>query len=135
MKIKLKGNPSSAAVIIPILIAALFSACAPSRSPSETAASSLEALAEKDQTRAVSVSCAAWEESALAEGASFINVEVGLEDLSCQVDSQSDSEAAVSCSGRYVFSYDAGEDQELDLSGRVLHISKESGEWRMCGYR
>lgn len=118
-----------------LIIAGLLTACGSAASPAEAITEYLQALADKDQTRAVSKSCAAWEEQALAEGNSFINVQVSLEDLSCQVVEQTESDASVSCTGKFIFSYDAGEDQELDLSGRVFAVIKESGEWRMCGYQ
>lgn len=121
--------------LILILTAALVSACKPASTPADVIVNYLEALAEKDQTSAVANSCAAWEEKALAEGASFINVEVVLEDLSCQVLEQSDTDAAVSCSGKFISSYAAGENQELDLSGLVFSLALEGGEWRMCGYQ
>lgn len=117
-----------------LLAGILLAACSPARTPADVIVDYLEALAGNDQTGAVSNSCGAWEENALAEGASFVNVEVSLEDLSCQVLSQSDSEAKVSCTGRYLFSYDAGEEQELDLSGRNFALTLEGGDWRMCGY-
>ena len=56
----------------------LLSSCESARTPADIIVEYLEALAEKDQTSAVANSCAAWEEKALAEGASFINVEVTL---------------------------------------------------------
>lgn len=113
----------------------LLTSCESARTPADVIVEYLEALAEKDQTSAVANSCAAWEEKALAEGASFINVEVTLEDLECQVLSQSDTEATVSCSGSFISSYAAGENQELDLSGLVFSLVLESGDWRMCGYQ
>lgn len=113
----------------------LLSSCESARTPADIIVEYLEALAEKDQTSAVANSCAAWEEKALAEGASFINVEVTLEDLECQVLSQSDTEATVSCSGSFISSYAAGENQELNLSALVFSLVLESGDWRMCGYQ
>ena len=121
-------------MIVLILTGILVSACSPARTPADAISDYLEALANNDQTGAVSTSCAAWEENALAEGASFINVEVTLEDLDCQVLSQTDTDASVSCTGRFLFSYDAGEEQELDLGGRTFALTLEGGDWRMCGY-
>lgn len=123
-----------AVVMVFFLAAFLLSACTPARTPADVIESYLKALAESDQASAVSNSCADWEEKATAEGASFINVEVTLEDLSCQAISQSDTEAIVSCSGRFISSYTAGEDQELDLSALNFSLVNENGEWRMCGY-
>ena len=122
-------------VVILIIFGSLISACQPARTPADVIVDYLESLAEKDQTKAVANSCAAWEEKALAEGASFINVEVTLENLECQVLTQSDTDASVSCSGSFISSYTAGEDQELDLGGLVFSLALESGDWRMCGYQ
>ena len=117
-----------------VLASSLLAACSPSRTPADVIVTYLEALANNDQTAAVANSCGSWEENALSEAASFVNVEVTLEDLDCQVLSQSDAEASVACTGRYLFSYDAGEEQELDLSGRNFTLVLEGGDWRMCGY-
>ena len=115
--------------------AGLLTACLETSSPAAAVEGYLQALADKDENQAVSLSCAAWEEQAMAEGASFKSVEVSLEDVSCSVDSESGESALVSCAGKYIFSYDAGEDQELNLEGRVFKVVKEAGEWRMCGYQ
>jgi len=129
------SNYIKAYLIITIILASLvISSCSASGSPAETMEKYLQALAAKDEVSAVNHSCADWEEGALAEGASFMTVEVSLEDLQCQTDTETAGEATVSCTGKYIFSYDAGEDQELDLTGRVFKVIKESDEWRMCGY-
>ena len=114
---------------------ALISACRSVRTPADVIVEYLEALADSDQTSAVANSCLAWEEQALAESASFINVDVTLKDPDCQVETETDTEATVLCTGSFLFSYDAGEQQELDLFGRVFTLTKEDGEWRMCGYK
>jgi len=122
-------------VVLLVMIASTLTACGTASSPADAVTGYLEALAENDQSAAVASSCAAWEEQALAEGASFINVKVNLDDLSCRVVDETDTQATVICSGKYKFSYDAGEDQELDLSGRMFSVIRENGEWRMCGYQ
>jgi uncharacterized lipoprotein NlpE involved in copper resistance len=108
--------------------------CQPTKTPADVVIAYLEALAEKDQTKAVANSCAAWEEKAIAEGASFINVEVSLENPQCQVRSESEIEAIVDCTGKFISSYSAGENQELDLSDLAFSLIYENGDWRMCGY-
>lgn len=130
------GSNSGKVILVIIIIfgSLVLSSCSASGSPAETMEKYLQALAAKDEVSAVNHSCADWEEEALAEGASFMTVEVSLEDLQCQTDTETADTAAVSCSGKYIFSYDAGEDQELDLAGRLFNVIKESGEWRMCGY-
>jgi hypothetical protein len=127
-------NRTSLAVLI-ILFGLSISSCLAGSSPADALENYLQALADQDQVTAVNNSCGDWEEQALAEGASFINVEVTLVDLACTVDSQADDSAVVSCAGKYLFSYDAGEEQELDLSGRQFRVIKENGAWRMCGYQ
>jgi hypothetical protein len=124
-----------------VLLAALFTfiltltACSSGPSPAVAVENYLQALAAKDEVAAVNYSCSDWEEQAHAEGSSFINVEVSLEDLNCQAASIGSDAAVVTCSGRFLFSYDAGENQELDLSGRKFSTIKENGQWLMCGYQ
>ena len=117
-----------------LVFAGTLSACTPARTPADTIVDYLEGLAGNDQAVVVANSCASWEEKALMEIASYENVEVTLEDLVCQVDSQSDSESSVSCSGKFISSYTAGENQVLDLSSLVFSLALEGAEWRMCGY-
>ena len=122
-------------LLIMILLGTLsISSCSAGSSPASTIEGYLLALAEIDEISAVNLSCADWEEQALAESASFKTVEVTLEDIECQIDTQSADLSFVSCNGRFVFSYDAGEEEELVLNGRVFKVIKEAGEWRMCGY-
>jgi hypothetical protein len=94
----------------------------------------LTALVEGDNVRSANLSCADWEETARAEGASFEGVEVVLEDMACRTISENGTSAVVSCDGAFVFSYAGGEDEirPLDVTNYVLRF--ESGEWRMCGY-
>lgn len=121
--------------LIMILLGTLsISSCSSGRSPAATVENYLLALSEIDEISAVNLSCADWEEQALAESASFKTVEVTLEDVECQIDSESSDLSFVSCNGRFVFSYDAGEEQELVLNGRVFKVIEEAGEWLMCGY-
>ena len=126
-------NRSSILTLV-VLVILLLGACSTANSPNSTIEDYLHALADKNEVSAVNLSCGEWEEQALAEGASFMNVDVVLESVVCQVEEESDDKASVSCSGRFVFSYDAGEDQELNLEGRVFKVVKEASEWRMCGY-
>ena len=121
-------------VLMIIFGSLILSSCSSGGSPADTMEKYLQALAAKDEVSAVNHSCADWEEGALAEGASFKTVEVTLDNLKCLTDTETADSAAVSCTGKFIFSYDAGEDQELDLTGRVFKVTKESGEWRMCGY-
>jgi hypothetical protein len=120
--------------MIMIILGGLLSACVPARTPADVIVDYLEGLAANDQAAVVSNSCAAWEEKALLEIASYENVEVTLEDLTCQVASQSEAESSVSCSGKFISSYTAGEDQVIDLNDLTFSVVLEGDEWRMCGY-
>lgn len=131
----MQRNSINIRIIFIVLFGSLIiSSCSAAGSPAGTMEKYLQALADKDEISAVNYSCAEWEEQALAEGASFKTVEVTLENLACLVDGETTETATVSCTGKFIFSYDAGEDQELDLAGRSFKVTKESGEWRMCGY-
>ncbi len=116
-------------------ITMVLAACSQPNSPAIVVENYLTALAAKDDISAVNLSCAAWEESAKAEGAAFEGVEVTLEDASCSVVSEDRQNAIVSCTGRFRFSYAGGEDEEIGLDRREYFVQLEGGEWRMCGYQ
>ena len=120
--------------ILFILVAALiFTACA-SNNPDTVIEKYLTALVSGDNATAVNLSCAAWEENANAEGASFEGVEVRLDEMNCTTLNLDDSTASVACEGYIIFSYAGGEDEVIPLSRRDFSLAFESGEWRMCGY-
>jgi hypothetical protein len=118
-----------------IFVSISLSACSQSSSPSNAVENYLAALVAKDDVLAVNLSCAAWESNAKAEGASFEGVEVTLEDASCAVVSEDSESAVVSCTGRFLFTYAGGEEQEIGLDRREYLVEFEGGEWRMCGYQ
>ncbi len=122
-------------VLIMFLITVGLVACSQSDPPSRVVEDYLTALVEKDDVLAVNLSCLEWEESAKAEGASFEGVEVILENASCVVVEQDDQSATVTCSGKFVFSYAGGEDEEIGLDRRDYFVVFEGGDWRMCGYK
>lgn len=118
-----------------IVMAGLLSACGPSGTPPEAIEAYLEALVAKDEVLAINLSCASWEEGASVDGSAFEGVDVRLENVVCQIDDQSATDATVSCIGNLVFTYAGGEDQFIDLSGNLYQATLEDGEWKMCGYR
>jgi len=117
------------------LFAMTLSACSQPSSPADVIENYLAALVAKDDVLAVNLSCAAWEASAKAEGAAFEGVEVTLEDPSCLVVLEDGQNAVVSCTGRFLFSYAGGEEEEIGLDRRDYVVQLEGGEWRMCGYQ
>lgn len=104
-------------------------------SPADVVEDYLAALVAKDDVTAVNLSCAAWEANAEVEGAAFEGVEVVLEEAVCTAAEESGDSATVTCTGRIVFSYAGGENEEIDLSSRDYSLVLEGGEWRMCGYK
>ena len=119
-----------------LLITALsLPGCRNQNTPQGAIEAYLRALVSKDVTQAVNVSCAEWEEQALAEGAAFEGVTVKLEGLACQaMDAEEKSATYVTCEGKFVYSYAGGENMESDLAGRVFQAKQEGSQWKMCGY-
>ncbi len=114
----------------------LLTACTtPGNTPPEAIEAYLTALVAKDETQAVTLSCAAWESQALVEGDAFEGVEVTLQNPACQTTEENNDTATVACTGAIVFSYAGGENQELDLSLRTYVVAYENDEWKMCGYQ
>lgn len=125
--------------LISILLAGLaillLAACSGSADgPAQAIEGYIQALADKDQDTLVSLSCNAWEESALMELDSLSGVGAQVVDLSCQESGKDGEDSLVTCTGKLELDYN-GELQELDLSGRTLLARLEDGEWRACGYK
>ena len=117
------------------LLAVIIAGCSSGGSdPAAVVEAYNTALVEGDNVQSVALSCATWEESAGAEGASFEGVEVRLDGMTCSLVSEDGEQAVVSCEGNFVFSYAGGEDEEIPLNRRNYVLAFEGGEWRMCGY-
>jgi len=121
--------------ILLILSTFALASCSASSSPSDVIEKYINAMVSKDDILTVNLSCVAWEENAKAEGAGFEGVEVSLKDASCSVIDESGDVATVSCSGKFVFQYAGGENEEINLDRRSYALVQESGEWKMCGYK
>jgi hypothetical protein len=93
----------------------------------------LESLIAGDPVEVVNLSCAAWEDQAATEAASFESVEVTLEGLACTEASAEGAVALVTCVGTIHAIYE-GEQRDLPLEGRTYLAEQEDGEWKMCGY-
>ena len=94
----------------------------------------INALASKDETALVSLSCAEWESDAIIELDSFQLVTVKLDGLSCQHTGTDNGTALVDCQGKMLMSYN-GEPQELDLSTRTYEVVEQGDDWLVCGVR
>ncbi len=119
-----------------VVSALLLTACGASAdTPEKVVEAYLAALVAGDSAQAVSLSCAAWEESAVSDSAAFDGVEVSLEGTACSVVEQAEERAVVACTGQFVFSYAGGESQTLGLENRQYVVVMENDAWRMCGYQ
>ena len=92
-----------------------------------------QAIAAGDAESAAGVSCAEWQETSRDEVASFAGVKAKLENLSCRVAANNDSEATVDCSGFIVATY-VDQEMRFDLSGRQYRVAQQDGKWLLCGY-
>lgn len=122
-------------VLIVITFTLIFSACGSQKAPAASAVESyLNALISKDATRVSNLSCKNWQEQASLELESFQAVTAQLKDLNCTAGNSDGAFTLVTCQGKIVASYN-GENQEIDLVGRVYQVGQEGGEWRVCGYK
>ncbi|MCJ7623050.1 MAG: nuclear transport factor 2 family protein [Anaerolineaceae bacterium] len=93
----------------------------------------LEALVSQDIDQISNLVCTAWEEQAILEVDAFMGVDAALEDVSCTQTEADEDSALVECKGKIVATYNV-EQQELPLDGRFYVVTREGGEWRVCGY-
>jgi hypothetical protein len=117
-----------------VLLTMILAGCQAGGSPSNVVEDYLQAVVDGDWTRAVNLSCAAWEEGARTEANSFESVEAWLEGVSCSGAAEDADTQLVTCQGVIMATYGA-EDQELPLTGRSYLVVLDGGEWRMCGYQ
>ncbi len=120
-------------LLLIVIIVTLAGCGGSSGSAADAVEAYLQALVAKDQDQLVNYSCTDWEEQAIIELDSLVTVTAELQDMQCQVASEVNTDALVTCSGKLVFNYN-GELQELDLSTRQYVARQEDSQWRMCGY-
>lgn len=112
-----------------------LAACSQAVDPGVVVEQYFAALVATDDVQAVTLSCVEWEQNAKAEGASFEGVEVALEDPNCSLIEEDGDTGTVACTGKIVFSYAGGENEEIGLDVRNYIVALEGGEWKMCGYK
>jgi hypothetical protein len=123
-----------ATIFLITLAGLILAGCSSQDGAAQAVEGYLQALADKDQDTLVSLSCNAWEESALMELDSLVGVTAESQDLSCQESGTDGEDTLVTCTGKLVLNYN-GELQDLDVSGRTMIARQEDGEWRACGYK
>lgn len=117
-----------------LIILLLLASCGGSSDPAAVVEEYFRALVEKDATRAVTLSCAAWENGARTDVDTFAMYPAELVDVACQDAGAEGDSRRVTCTGKAILDYN-GEKQEIDLAGRDYTVVQEGGEWRMCGYQ
>jgi hypothetical protein len=117
-----------------LLLLLILVSCTGSSDPGPVVEEYFGALVGKDATKAVALSCAAWESGARTDVDTFAMYPAELQNVECQNAGTQDGVHLVTCSGKAVLDYN-GEKQEIDLSAREYIVVQEGGEWRMCGYQ
>jgi len=92
------------------------------------------ALAEKNKSQVVSLSCKEWEESATLEVDALLSVDAAVTGLNCEIDGEDNMGTYVVCSGSLDLTYD-DEVRAIDLSRRTYTLRQEDGQWRICSYK
>jgi hypothetical protein len=108
--------------------------CSSPDEPAKAIERYLAAVVAKDADRAVTSSCADWEDQAHQEVDSFQAVDVTLKDVACSVTEDDGNDKLVTCSGAIIATYN-NENREIALDGKSYRAVLEGGEWRMCGYQ
>ena len=118
-----------------LLLLLILAACGGSSSSPEKAVEDyFRALVDKDATKAVTVSCAAWESSARTDVDTFAMYPATLENMACRAAGTDGDYRLVACTGKATLDYN-GEITEINLADRTYKVLREGGEWRMCGYQ
>jgi hypothetical protein len=116
------------------LLMVLLAACQGGVSPAAQAVeSSLQALADKNETALLSLTCPGYEPDALLELDSLALVQTSLDGVSCRESGTEDEAALVVCRGSIEASY-GGEQRSFDLTDRVYRVVNSGGDWLVCGY-
>ena len=119
-----------------ILIFALFiTSCASgsTKKASDAAVAYIQAWADKDKAAITNYSCKEWEEDAILAIDGLLSVESKASDIVCEVASENDDTASVTCSGSMDLTYD-GEIQSRSFSARTFSMNLEDSQWKVCSF-
>ena len=94
----------------------------------------INALAEKNKSQVIALSCKDWEESATLEVDALLSVDAAVTELNCEITGEDDTGTYVVCSGSLDLTYD-DEIRAIDLSRSTYTLRQEDGQWRVCSYK
>lgn len=94
----------------------------------------LQALADKDKEKVISLTCKAWEEQAILEVDALMSVGAELNDVSCNQTGEEGSDVLVVCNGSLDLTYN-DEIRAIELEKRTYTMTMEDGQWRVCSYK
>lgn len=99
-----------------------------------TAEDYINALAGKNKSQVVALSCKDWEESAILEVDALLSVDAVVTELNCEINGEDNMGTYVVCSGSLDLTYN-DEIRAIDLSRRTYTLRQEDGQWRICSYK
>lgn len=102
--------------------------------PGDAVIAYLNALLSGDEAALPGTVCAEWEASAQLDLDAFSGVTGELADAACTEAGEDDGFTLITCTGEMVLNY-RGEARTRPLAGQTYRVSKENGEWKMCGYQ
>ena len=114
----------------------VLSSCGSQKESSAASAAEdyINALAEKNKSQVVALSCKDWEESATLEVDALLSVDAAVTELNCEITGEDDTGTYVVCSGSLDLTY-SDEIRAIDLSRRTYTLKQEDGQWRVCSYK
>ena len=123
-------------LILILLLGVSIASCSGAKNsdPSQATFDYLTALAAKDKTSLVNLSCKSWEEQANLEADALLSVEAALNNVSCKVTGHENDFQLVNCTGKLDMTY-GKEVRSIDLGLRTYYMSLEDGQWRVCSYK
>jgi hypothetical protein len=125
-----------ALICVSLFLVFIISGCSTANkaNPADATLLYLQALAEKDKTKIINLSCKSWEEQASLEVDALLSVGASLNNVQCKVTGNEGAFQSVNCSGMLDLTYN-NEIRSIDLSSRIYSMAIEDGQWRVCSYK
>jgi hypothetical protein len=121
-------------LVLAFMLVLVLAGCGSQKSgPVQAVENYYQAITNRNEDLFANSTCADFEEKGRVEYDSFQGVTSTLQDFSCQESGTEGDATLVTCSGKIVATY-GNEKMDFPLSGRVHKVTKEAGDWRVCGY-